>query len=1423
MIGNKQTFLKKKQKDDNYVCPHTLVYDIEFGDREPTDVTYYFLLKNTACSSGATIDFGDGVISTNVRSNPDYDALSAATILSHTYTNASGTYRVSFDMNDISKFKRPSDGNDFALFGISAPYWQIATSGTAYVIKDDVFLQNKKYWTWADKFIGINKNESWYPITIVDFNEIELCSALYNWPVFSHVNDVKMSNRQFQKLQSNSLLRRSGNFNSIVSPIHHLELGENDHSPHGYGYAKCIFPDLTNISIKAPIKPQTFQDVNVRTVNNETQYFNDNIITVNEVPSMSDVLSGAYFAGLGCKCLNFSRLSSYTTICSSLCEASNVREVILPNSINKIEKFAFENCYSLSSINLENIETIGEYAFCGCPLVSANLNNLVSIDDAAFDSCEKMTSIDAPRLSVVPYRGFSYCKSLSSINIPCATYIGMNAFRRCDSLISADFSNVTYIEMNGIDQCESLTYVNASSALEIGDWAFFYDTALTSVNIENTTYLGEGTFEECYALTGINAKNVRSLSCNWTFWGCSSLISADIRNATSIGKEVFEDCFALKYVDARSAKTVGSNAFNNCNSLEVVNLSSVQSLTNGAFQHTRLKSIDISNLPTINDSVFYGCADLIDVKATNATLIENNAFGACTSLSTIDLPNVITIKNNAFLNCDALSSVSLNTAKIIYPSAFSGCSSIVSATVGGLDTLDVNVFKDSKYALKYIDACGLSAVESGCFSNFYTGYTALETINVSGATIIGESAFDSCSSLLHINASNAVTIGDAAFYGCEGLTSLNLSKATTIGEGALDKCSSLIYLNVASMTELDHDIFIDCYDSLQFIDASGLSAIESGTFSSLTALLSANINGVTEIGPSAFNGCSSLQYINADNAAIISSNAFANCSSLVDVNISSAIELGPSAFYKCTNLLSVNTENVRTVDERAFAGCSSVSSFYFPNIDYISVNAFAGCSPKSVYFEGNLSGIPDYSSFAGCSELEYVHLPSAITTIGYRAFNSCSNLINIENFDKVKRISNYAFSGCKLSSVILSNAEYIGSYAFTPNYDLKNVEITGSSLTAVLQSQAFASCSSLTDVSLTNIDRINQEAFYCCDNISSIILTNVNYVAMNAFAPSFNTNNIVNLSAYLKNVKTLGQFSFQSNKSLRYIDLSDVEEIGLGAFAGCVNLSSINNMNNIQILNGAIFDHCTSLTDVCAENATFMSGAPFYYCTSLTSVYLPKMTTIMHEDGAFGYCSSLISVNLASMTSISDALLSSSKDSLQYLDVSSLSSATSAVFEPLTALVSANLSGAEIIDELAFHNSSVKKVIVDNAAVVGRNAFVNCTNLSSISLPHIKTLGHMAFAGCDNLTSAYLEGSLSSIPTYCFVAGDSCKLKYVHLPSGIENIGTLAFAGQSGLTTVDGLSNVKYIYMQAFQRSWTHISISSKYDRYGRHGICRLS
>ena len=113
-------------------------------------------------------------------------------------------------------------------------------------------------------------------------------------------------------------------------------------------------------------------------------------------------------------------------------------------------------------------------------------------------------------------------------------------------------------------------------------------------------------------------------------------------------------------------------------------------------------------------------------------------------------------------------------------------------------------------------------------------------------------------------------------------------------------------------------------------------------------ITSIDISGVTDIGHSAFRGCTSLTSVTIGNSVIsIKDYAFHGCTSLSSITIPSSVTtLGAYMFTGCTALTTVNNlASYSILPQNAFQNCSSLTSIDIPStVTAINSTAFSGCN-----------------------------------------------------------------------------------------------------------------------------------------------------------------------------------------------------------------------------------------------------------------------------------------------------------------------------------------------------------------------------------------------------------------------------------------------------------------------------------------------
>ena len=266
----------------------------------------------------------------------------------------------------------------------------------------------------------------------------------------------------------------------------------------------------------------------------------------------------------------------------------------------------------------------------------------------------------------------------------------------------------------------------------------------------------------------------------------------------------------------------------------------------------------------------------------------------------------------------------INGTDLRFIREMAGCDYKGKGTEGKLATLDLSeakIVKGGDYYYNYYGCCTLDDV-------------------------IGNQAFDGCSSLTSLTLPSSVTsIGSSAFSGCSGLTSLTLpSSVTSIEWSAFSGCSGLTSLTLpSSVTSIGGSAFSGCSGLTSLTLPSSVTSIGESAFSGCSGLTSLTLpSSVTSIGSSAFSGCSGLTSLTLPSSVTeIGWYAFRGCSSLASLSLPSSVtEIGWYAFYGCSGLTSLTLpSSVSSIGSFAFSGCSGLTSIYVSWESPLSIDA----------------------------------------------------------------------------------------------------------------------------------------------------------------------------------------------------------------------------------------------------------------------------------------------------------------------------------------------------------------------------------------------------------------------------------------------------------------------------------------------------
>ena len=464
---------------------------------------------------------------------------------------------------------------------------------------------------------------------------------------------------------------------------------------------------------------------------------------------------------------------------------TDLRTVMIPDSVTEIEAYSFNNCTNLSNVTLSK--------------------SLKYMGGRAFGSCEKITQIEIPKSldncgnsGYASYHGpFGACSGLKKITFEeGATEVSNGLFRGCTGLEEINIPDgVTKIESSSFEDCINLVSVNISdSVIKIENETFAGCEKIESINIpDSVTEIGESTFANCSKLSNVKlSKNLEYMG-GRAFGSCEKITQIEIpKSLDNCGNSgyasyhgPFGACSGLKkIIFEEGTKEISNNLFRGCTGLEEISIpASVIKIERYTFADcTNLKNVYFSNgVKNVENNAFTNCTSLTKVNIPDTVdSIGNSAFSGCTNLIEVHLPDKLKeTASDTFSGCKKLTTINFpSTLTTIGDSAFSGCESLTEAILpSGVEKIGSNAFKNCKAMKKAVVPDTVSSIGS---SAFY-GCEALTDITLgSKLKKIESQTFYGCTVLPSIVLPyNVTTIGDSAFVNCTKLTQITVPRNTT--------------------------------------------------------------------------------------------------------------------------------------------------------------------------------------------------------------------------------------------------------------------------------------------------------------------------------------------------------------------------------------------------------------------------------------------------------------------------------------------------------------------------------------------------------------------------------------------------------------------------------------------------------------------
>lgn len=823
---------------------------------------------------------------------------------------------------------------------------------------------------------------------------------------------------------------------------------------------------------------------------------------------------------------------------------------------------------SVKTIRLENITTVGNNAFSGCPNIEEFYAPDLTVDNEfrfPVEALPATTTLKRVTIGAMPFGLlFGQTADTSKVHLDSITFTnGM-----CFGLVGY----TSYIVADSINIADDVTSLVGG----FGDIGNF--------DLKNIEYIESGVFDSCENLTSVDLSKVKHIGSN-AFSDCVNLENVIFGNDLVIDEEAFRGCTNLKEIEFKANTKVDRYAFNGCVSLEKLTVGSGSEFNNDVFNYysddnVSFKEIHLGDGVTANLSLkelqnvteFY----LGNVAANDflafCGLGKNTENGAHVTIG----KNVETVKNTWFQNIDETNTI---------PNDY------------GMPNYKRDWFDNVKIsALDFENGSQLKTIEPCAFAR----------LGIKGSVVLPDT----------VESVGAYAFGDNTYLRSVsgGSKNLKIKWAAVVGTSvALEEENGVFYYNNEAVKVKD-----------------GLTdlTLRSGAELATACTVETTYANWRSAGFSADKARKTLKTVTIpEGATEINNSAFSMCGQLTTVNLPSTIEkIAAAAFYGCSKLANINVSelsNLTTICSQAFENCAFTSLTLPVSVETIEKYAFDRCNNLAT-LDLSHTKLKTLNKYYSDKYSVDIKLPDTITEISDHVkldFLVKDGVLDLSknNLTKIGQV----FADFDVDNIILPETlSELGKYAFD-NSKAKSIDLSKTQITLV-DSETFKSCSNLTEVKFPEtLTEIKDNAFTGCANLTTVLVRDDFEMTAAMFAGSGYKGKHIGSGYYLGTTLTKVDDVFS------VIIKEGTTEIASGALDGVTKLTFIYVPASVTTLTQSDFTAIENLNMIFSSEKRLVTSGNRSYgfkCTADGIIY----TTSSDKATVWGYIGESSTVSIPS-------------------------------------------------------------------------------------------------------------------------------------------------------------------------------------------------